>query len=238
MAGPTRFRVRETFTTRVLGSAPANPEVYENYILSKRIKEEERRKKAAERKGVETVPPKGSEAEELETIRDDAGVTVFHNDLDGITESGEKGKGLFFYDYQIAGFWKEAAEILAPEHGIKQPRSKLDNFMIIDPRRVYIHGANGDILTKPSSQLERPLRAMTMQGPRVSLACSEVIDPGCWIEYELDFLPYLKRGSGKEAKAVDIHALVEALGAFGRRKGRGQWRNGGNGRFDITIKPV
>ncbi len=233
-----RFKVTEQFTTRLLGTSPASKEVYEAYINKKRREEEERRKKAAARLGVETAPVAGTAVEEVETIDEEAGITVFHNDLLQKTEAGEDGKGLFLLDYQVAGYWKETAEILQGEHGIKQPRSKFDNFVYIQPRRVYIQDVDGKVLQKADGRLERPLRAMTMRGPRVSLACSEIVNPGRWISYELTILPFLKKGSGREAKAVDVDWLVDFIASHGQLKGRGQWRNGGNGKFVAKVERI
>ena len=233
-----KFMVTETFTTRLLGTAPADKEVYKAFISKKRQDEAERRAKAAERTGQPTVPPQGTEHEEVDTIREEAGITVFHNDADQTCEDGSKGHGLFLFDYQVGGFWKEAGEILQAEHGIPMVRSKLDNFMLIEPRRIYIRDDDGKALQKADLQIERPLRAMTMQGPRVSLACSEVVNPGRHIAYTVDFLPFLKTGRGKEAKALDIDKFVELILWFGKRKGRGQWRNGGNGKFTVSMKAL
>jgi len=234
----TKFLIRETFTTRLLGTAPADKEVYQEFIAKKRADLEERKRKMAERTGKPSQPTPGTPEEEVETINEESGITVFHNDLKQKTEDGKDGKGIFLFDYQVAGFWKEAAEILGPEHGIKQPRSKLDNYLLVEPRRVYIFDDKGAVLDKADYRIERPLRAMTMQGPRVSLACSEVVNPGRGVEYTVDFLPYLKAGSGKEAKDVDLDKFVEMILQFAARKGRGQWRNGGNGKFTATWKAL
>ena len=234
------FNVEEVFTTRLLGSSPADPEVYTNFIASKRAELEERRKKFAERHG--TPPPAplpGTVEEELETLPDEESkMTVFHNDLGKTTEEGTPGKGVFLYDYQVQGFYKEAAEVLVSLHGILQPRSKLDNFLMVTPRRVYITDDQGVVLTRPDGTLERPLKAMTMQGPRVSLACSTLINPGRRIKYTCEFLPFIKSGRGKEGKEVNLEEFVSLLLSYGPRKGRGQWRNGGNGRFRATFSLV
>lgn len=238
MVDPVKFKIKETFTTRLLGTAPANKDVYAEYIASRKAAAEEKKRKFAERSGLPVTPNVGTEVEEEETINEEGGVTVFHADLGLKTESGEDGKGVFLYDYQIAGFYKEAAEILMELHGIPMVRSKLDNLAMIEPRRVYITDANGGILQKPDGKLERPLRAMTMQGPRVSLACSEVVNPGRKIEYTLSILPFLKSGRGKEGKKVELEKFVKMLVQFGERKGRCQWRNGGNGKFTATVTPL
>jgi len=233
-----QFKVKQTFTTQALGTAPADKEVLKNFIASKRAEAEERRKKAAERMGVPAIPVAGTEVEEIETISEEKGLTVFHSDLGKRTETGEEGKGLFMFDYQIMGQWKEAAEILADIHGVKQVRSKLDNLLCVKPRRIYFHDAAGKHVERANDRLERPLRAMTMQGPRVSLVSSELLEPGCWIEYVADFLPFLKAGSGKEAKKIDIFEFSKLVLSLGERRGTLQWRNGGWGRFAYTIESL
>jgi hypothetical protein len=65
----------------------------------------------------------------------------------------------------------------------------------------------------------RPLRADTMQGERVSLASSEVIPAGTSFELEIETL----------TPALD--KLVVKCLDFGSKKGLGQWRNSGKGRF-------
>lgn len=234
----SKFKVHETFFRRLLGSAPANKEVYKEYIASKRADLEERKGKMEDRSGKPSQPTPGTVEEELETVNEDAGVTQFHNDLEQKTEDGVDGQGLFLFDYQVAGFWKEAGEVVAPELGIKQIRSKLDNYMMIEPRRIYIHGEDGKVRTACDLKLERPLRAQTMQGPRVSLACSEVVNPGAWIEYTVDFMPYIKSGYGKEAKNIDIDKFVELISWYAARKGHGQWRNGGNGKARMKAEAM
>lgn len=238
MVTPVKFKITEVYLTRLLGTAPADKETYTNYIASKKAEAEEKKRKFGDRTGNPTTPNVGTVEEEVETINEEGGVTCFHSDLGKETESGEKGRGVFLYDYQVAGFYKEAAEILLPLHGIPMVRSKLDNLMMVSPRRIYITDAAAKPLDKADGKLERPLRAMTMQGPRVSLACSEIINPGRRIEYTIDFLPFIKSGKGKEGKLVDLDKFVRLLVQLAERKGRGQWRNGGNGKWKGTVEPL
>lgn len=233
-----RYKVKLVFTTRVLGTAPADKEVYREFILKKRKDLEERRAKYADRHETPKLSMTGTEVEELETVNEDAGVTVFHNDLGQTAEDGTAGRGLHFLDYQVGGYIKESAEILSQWHNIPQVRSKLDNFLMVEPRRIYITDETGKAIEKPDGKCERPLRAMTMQGPRVSLACSDIVNPGRRIEFFVDFLPYLKSGKAKEKKDVEMDGLVKTLFRLGARKGMGQWRNGGNGKFLCEVTRV
>ena len=75
--------------------------------------------------------------------------------------------------------------------------------------------------------LERPLRAMTMKGERVTLAGSEEIYDPWTIRIELTLIP--NEGS-KTSRALTWQDVEDALD-FGEYMGLGQFYNGGYGRF-------
>ena len=80
-------------------------------------------------------------------------------------------EGIFLYDYHIKGFLKEAGNVLKESVKVKALRSKLDNFVFVFPRKIRLQDF-------PDGVLERPLRGMTAQGPRVSLAKSDMVNAG------------------------------------------------------------
>ena len=69
---------------------------------------------------------------------------------------------------------------------------------------------------------ERPLRAETMQGPRVTLASSEEVPEGSTMLIKIKTM-----NIGK----ADLQALVREWLNYGELHGLGQWRNSGRGRF-------
>ena len=71
----------------------------------------------------------------------------------------------------------------------------------------------------PMDLFQRPLRASTPQGERVSLACSERIPEGASCEFNITCL------------VDDDMEMVKEWLDFGRRNGLGQFRNSGHGRF-------
>ncbi|NQW94166.1 MAG: hypothetical protein HQ446_09055 [Polaromonas sp.] len=71
--------------------------------------------------------------------------------------------------------------------------------------------------------IERSLRVMTMQGPRVTIARSDCMPAGTTLEFTVQMLK--NRGYTEEI----LHKLFN----YGRYEGIGQWRSGGNGRFII-----
>lgn len=191
---------RLSLTEMLLGTAPMNQHIYAEYIAS--------RKAAAttEERAAETATV--SDAEE-------AGVTGFRRDEDG----------LFLFDYQIRGFLKEAARVL----NLKVPGKRqaevalssgvMDQFVFVSPRKVRIH-RDGVRLTEPEGVFDRPLRALTMQGPRVTLARSEMVQAGAEIAFDVTIL------QGK----VTLDQVEELLG-YGQFLGLGQFRTGSFGRF-------
>jgi hypothetical protein len=189
------MKVRIKFTQPILGSMPADEELYTKFIASKApaewLVDEE----------VENKPPADY----------DKGVTVFPQDKQGI----------FLYNYHIKGFFKHAGNVLKDQLKIKNLRSKLDDYLFILERKIYLI-RDGKIIQEEDRILERPLRAKTMQGERVALASSEVIDPPAEAIFTVQLLEH------KEVKMDTIKELLD----YGRFMGIGQWRNASFGSFE------
>lgn len=107
--------------------------------------------------------------------------------------------------------------------------SKVDNYVSISPAYL-IFTRSGEPIKSPDEIYERPLRAMTMQGPRVSVTASETIHPAWSLDFDLELIH--NTGSPK-SRALTFDAIDEAM-EYGRFKGLGQWRNAQNGHFTFT----
>lgn len=203
-----KIKVKLTFTEPVLGTWPANPNVAREFIASK-------------------APDAATVEDEVAALGADAvadkGMTVFPRDPDGRP---------IFYDYQIKGFFKDSCGMLSriggkTETGKKKAvnesgritayKKTIDGLIFVEPRMIPIvfDGEIGDC--------QRPLRAQTAQGERVSLANSEEIPAGATCEFSVVLL------DESHEKAV-----LEWL-SYGAMRGIGQWRNSGKGRFDYEI---
>ena len=185
------FNVKLTLLEPMLGTVPKNKDIYAKFIASK-------------------SPENG--ADEVETVQEmeDKGWTGFHEDDEGI----------FLFDYQIKGFFKDTGNVMKDIIGIKALKSKLENFLYILPRKIRLQ----ELMPEP---LERPIRAMTRQGPIVSLIRSDQVPAGTEINFQIELLRH---------KEVNQKTLQDIL-ARGRRKGLGQFRNGGYGRFKYELIP-
>lgn len=142
--------------------------------------------------------------------------------VDKIEEKGWTGfhrdeQGLFIYSYMIKGFLKNAGNVLKDSLKIKALRSKLDSYVFINPRKIHLGQDLAD------GVIERPLRAMTMQGPRVTLARSDYIKAGKVLEFEITLLPHKELTWG----------LLDELFKYGELVGLGQFRNGMYGQFKV-----
>lgn len=187
--------------TPLLGSQPANPDVRTAYIASKA-----------------PSPAQVDEENEMLPDLDSKGMTVF------LRRNGDDA--LSMMDYHMVAFFKAACKALAADNGIKQAESKVGTYVFVEPRVIPIL-QNGAPVIEEDSVLERPLRAQTMQGPRVTLAASERIDDPWSIEITVKLIA--NDGTAK-SKPITWEALEEALD-YGALRGMGQWRNGGWGRF-------
>lgn len=197
----------------LLGTIPKDKNVFENFIMDQ-AKTEVEKKKATE--DLARVP------EEVE----ERGWTGFYED--------EQGRPILM-DYQFKGFLKNAGNVLKDvtgertvkpkkgeegepkkETGTPNLRSHINDTVFVNPRSIVL-------ADKPDDVLERPIRAMTAQGPRVALMRSDLINPGR--QYSLE-LQVLNKSKATEKVLRDILSYGELCGLL-------QWRNGGYGRFKV-----
>lgn len=187
------MKVKLTFIEPILGTSPANEDVYRDFIGSK-------------------APDAASVEDEVAALGTDAvvekGMTVFPRLEDGTP---------FFYDYQIKGFFKDTCGGLrkvkdSESAKIKAFKKEIDKLIFPEPRCIPIK-FDGEI-----GLCQRPLRAQTMQGERVSLAISEEIPAGATCEFTITMM-------------AEHEAAVREWLDYGRFSGIGQWRNSGKGRF-------
>lgn len=202
-----KLHVKLTFTEPVLGTWPSNQNIAREFIASK-------------------SPDAASIEDEVAALGADAvadkGMTVFPRDAEGRP---------VLYDYQVKGFFKDSCGMLARIGGKTETGKKravnesgkisaykkvIDGLIFVQPRMIPLV-VNGEM-----EECQRPLRAQTAQGERVSLANSEQIPAGSTCEFDV-----LLMDESHEA------AVREWLD-YGGLRGIGQWRNSGKGRFVYT----
>ena len=203
-----KIKVKLIFVEPVLGTWPINQNIAREFIASK-------------------SPDAATVEDEVAALGADAvadkGMTVFPRN--------EKGEPVL-YDYQVKGFFKDSCGMLSRIGGKTETGKKkavnesgkitaykkvIDGLIFVQPRMIPIH-FNGEM-----TECQRPLRAQTAQGERVSLANSEQIPAGSTCEFEILLMD-------------DSHekAVLEWLN-YGALRGIGQWRNSGKGRFSYEI---
>lgn len=199
------YEVEICFTEPMLASSPQDPAIYQRFI-------DGRKRADAEERGeeVKTLPAEDQEI---------GGSSVFHRDENG----------LFLFDYKLRGFMKEAAAAVTGKTGLTSYKSKIDKWVFVTPRRLYLSNGAG-ILKEPQGTEQRPIRGMTAQGPRVTLKKSERVDAGTHFKAELSVLPL----GEKEIDTTMIRAWLD----YGSLCGLGEWRTGSYGRFtyELTAK--
>ena len=141
------------------------------------------------------------------------GMTVFPRDPDG---------NPILFDYQVKGFFKDAAGVLRKVSGskaskIKAYKKEIDGLMFVFPRMIKLN------MPAPMGECQRPLRASTPMGERIALSHSEAAPAGTFIDIEIDCL------------TKDMDELVRECLDYGKLRGIGQWRNSGKGRFHYEL---
>ena len=193
------MKIKFTLLTSMLGTLPSDQEVFKTYVASK----------APEESGEESL----ATPEEVEK----KGTTIFHRN-----DQGE----LILRDYLIKGALKARADAIRARKGKGKDekgnwgsiRGKIDEDVHVYPEMISLG------ITEPDGMYERPLRAMTAQGPRVSLANSETVNAGRSWECEI----LLRPGRITEKMLIEILDELQYVGF-------GQWRNAGHGRTSYTI---
>jgi hypothetical protein len=181
------FRIE--LITEMLGTVPKDPDIYKTYIESKK--------------------PEEITEEEYLTIKriEEKGWTGFHSDENG----------LFIYDYMIRGFLKNAGNVLKESLNLRSVKSKIDQFVFVFPRKIYL----GKM--EPDGNLKRSLRVMGPSGPRVCIVKSDLVNAGTILDFRIKIIP------NRNISMKTIDQIME----YGQLCGIGQFRNGSYGRFIV-----
>ena len=231
------MKIKITFTEELLGTASGDHNIHGVFIASKAPDAASREEEVAAL-GVEEVIEKS--------------MTVFPRDEDGRP---------FLWDYQVKGFFKDAAGMLGRAKGTKSSgltafKKVIDGLVFVSPRQIplilpkgafvgpkpwYIGSVRFPIHTTEVDGCQRPLRAQTAQGERIALAHSETVPAGTTIEIDVTVFEMKEKevkaksdDKEKKAKAKPSVLLSDCLMEwleYGALRGIGQWRNSGKGRF-------
>lgn len=222
------YQVHTEFFEPILGTCAGNPTVYADYIAALRFKNEKKVATTPEELAAIEVKEIELTKEELAMLpEEDKGITVFRRSENG---------GLILLDHMLRGFMKAAAEAVGDRHleswGLTQ---KVDRWIFVTdetgrPIRQIPLMRDGSQIMAPDDKCERPLRAKTPQGPRVTLASSEQVNAPAYVDYHLVVLP-LAETERHGLKADTLESWLD----YGVFSGIGQWRNAGYGRFDTQL---
>lgn len=188
--------VHITFTEGVLGTLPNDRTLMEAFIASRSADAATREEEIAA-VGVKEYVEKGT--------------TVFARNVDGVP---------CFFNYQWKGYFKETCSFVKQISGTESElltafKKKIDGLVFIKDRFNPIQLPDGLDITL----CQRPLRAQTAQGERISIACSEEIPAGS--ETDITVIVF-------DPKHIP---LVQEWLEYGIFHGTGQWRNSSKGSF-------
>ena len=196
-------------TEAMLGSLPASPDILATYVQAK-----------AREMGVPdddllaeiAALPKGELQEQLTEEKS----TCFARD----------GDKLFLWNYLVKGFLKESGNVQKDVLGIKALRFKLDQYLFVSPRQLFLL-REGESILKSDDIYTRPIRVMTAQGPRVSIAASERV----YLPVSLCCTLVVIEAGWKILTELVLRELLN----YGQFHGLGQFANGGFGTFAYRL---
>lgn len=188
--------VRLELLTDMLGTRAKHPEIMKTWLgLVEGVGEDE--KQVAE--GMEVDPD------------------IDERELKRWTGFPKDEQGIYIWSVLVKGWLKELGNNYAKHMDVKAARSKINNFVFVHPRKIYLG------LDEPDGVLERPLRAETMKGPRITLVKSDTVSAGTHIAFELHILGHPEI----------TPQFIENLMTYGQFMGLGQWRTGGYGQCKL-----
>jgi hypothetical protein len=215
------FKLEATFINPVLGTWSGNSELTKEFILSKHPD-------AVKQKKDHPDEAAQLQEDELGAISEDQiiqkAATIFPKE-DGFP---------FLWDYQLKGFFKNAALAMIMSDQFTQDELKklrltqymhkrtIDLMVFPSPRKIFFELPKGGKITFH----QRPLRGDTAQGERISLAISEQLPTGT------KFQATIMTMNSK------IATLIPEWLKYGQFNGLLQWRNSGMGAFTFKEIPI
>lgn len=201
--GMLKLDVRLTLTEEALGTSSSSKELHKEYIASKAHDAKSTEEEVAAL-GVDAVDEKGRTVFPRMAVGDDADVP-------------------FVYDYQLKGFFKDAAKMLKKVSGsecskVRAYKQAIDGLIFIDQRKIPWMADDGTP-AHVGPTCERPLRASTPMGERVAISSSETVPAGSHLDFGIVLLD------------KTLLPMVKECLAYGRLRGLCQWRNSGKGTF-------
>jgi hypothetical protein len=182
-----------------------------------------------------------------ESDRQDAIAGKLESLRETLVELDVKGTTVFFWDkeknlpcigdHMIYGFLKAAGEAISRTlekkngtilHSSSYTSSLINQHVRCEKQFITF---DKDIARNEDGTpfyLQRSLRAMTAQGPRISLAKSEVVRAGAKIQFKLNVM------AGSQVSKDALNMLFE----YGQISGLAQWRNAGYGQFTHELMQV
>jgi len=143
-------------------------------------------------------------------------------------------------DHMIYGFMKAAAEAIGRTYGKGDKQNGVMLKSVSYTQSVINQHARCEEVFIPASNdvekdskgypiyNQRPVRAMTAKGPRISLVKSEILPEGTEFQFTLKVM---KNSPLKED-------VIKNLFDYGQLSGLGQWRNSGCGQFNYELEKL
>lgn len=227
-----KYRCRITFEGPLLGSLPANVDVYESYVIKKSVNAAKKQNESSM-----LAVANGHIPAPIKTVTgDDFDFVQMEQKAAAPDPEGLQGRSVFDRDranrpllgaYVVKGFLKETARARAKQGGITSTVAAyiqtIDLHLHILPPKLVLNTVHAE---EVDPWFGRTLRAQTPTGPRNTLKSSEQVGPGTYLDFEIIVM----------LPNVVTEALLREWFDFGRYHGLGEWRNNISfGTFTYTL---
>ena len=194
-----KLNYKITLIDEMLGTAPADKEVYSTYIASTKTGDELNEEVEALENGIDASAEKERK------------LTIFCKN---------KAGNPILWDYQWKGYFKDTCKALkkvpsTKSSAIKAYKQEIDGNIFVFPRQV-------EMCLPEDAEIgicERPLRAQTMQGERIALAASETVPAGSTMDISVVCLIDSHVNAVKEWMA---NGIIRGTGQW-RNSGKGRF---------------
>lgn len=235
-----KYKVTIELVREMLGTNPVDADIHDAHRI------ERERKLIQEKSKINAAVNKYADAKDISEERKQVEIKKIKERAEDLKEEvgdlDEKGVTCFFRedgkiaigDHMIYGFMKAAAEAITKTRPRKNgtvlgsaayTESIINQHVRCEEEFIVIAD---DIARKEDGSPDycvRSLRAMTAQGPRVSIAKSERVKKGAKFSFTLKVL----------GNSPLTQKDIEDIFSYGETTGLGQWRNSGKGTFKYTL---
>ena len=134
------------------------------------------------------------------------------------------GQGIYFEARAVRAHIKDCSQILGQGTiDVRSLKSKVANRVYVQPERLRLYGAKGELITTPDGTETRMIHVLTRQGPRNDVKYIDYVSPPSIMRFQLQVLN----------DGVVTEDILKAIFEYGGIHGMGQERSQQFGQYKV-----